>query len=202
MGDYVILNANAVGTPPLSLQWYENGTAISGATNETLYLPQFNQTTTHSGTNSIYVVATNPHGPVTNGPANLVVLPDSAPQLSVGCYGYWPLDAVTNVSATNATTQDIYSVNNLNLTNVTTANLVPGEFGNALAFTNADAQNAYLDGVNPAFNLTNYSISFWVNANPGALAQYNDFMLDNASSASATPVLGFCSPQGAFLPHD
>jgi hypothetical protein len=160
MGDYVILNANAVGTPPLSIQWYENGAAIEGATNETLDLPYYNNTTTNSGTNAIYIVASNPNGTVTNGPANLVVLPDPAPQLDIGCYGYWPLDTVTNVTLTNATTPDVYSVNNLNLTNVTTANLVPGVFDNALSFTNADAQNAYLDGINPAFNYTNYSISF------------------------------------------
>jgi len=200
MGDYVILSANAVGTPPLSLQWYENGAAISGATNETLDLPAYNNTTTTNGTNIIYVVASNPNGQVTNGPANLVVLPDPAPQLSIGCFGYWPLDSVTNVSATNATTPDIYSVNNLNLTNITTANLVTGVFSNALSFNAASVQNAYLDGITPAFNLTNYTISFWINANPAANGQYNDFLFDNASSISSTPLLGFCSPQSAAGP--
>jgi hypothetical protein len=200
MGDYVILNANAVGTPPLNLQWYENGAAISGATNETLDLPAYNNTMTISGTNVLYVVASNSIGVVTNGPANLVVLPDPAPELTNGCFGYWPLDTVTNVTATNATTPDIYSVNNLNLTNITTANLVPGVFSNALSFNAGSAQNAYLDGITPAFNLTNYTISFWINASPGPNGQYNDFLFDNASSLSSTPVLGFCSPQSASGP--
>jgi hypothetical protein len=196
MGDYVILNANAIGTPPLTLQWYENGSAIGGATNETLDLPAYNGTMTNSGTNVIYVVAANPNGQVTNGPAPLVVRPDPAPQLSIGCFGYWPLDTVNIAATTN--TPDIYSVNNLNLLNMTSANLVPGEFSNALSFNSGSAQNAYLDGIVPAFNWTNYTISYWVNGT-GA-GQLNDFMFDNASSSSSTPLLGFCTPQSASGP--
>ena len=57
IGDYVILNANAVGTAPLSLQWYENGVPICSATNETLIQFYYNNTMTNSGTNVISVIA-------------------------------------------------------------------------------------------------------------------------------------------------
>ena len=90
-------------------------------------------------------------------------------------------------------------MNNLNLiTNINGTNdLATGIFSNALSMTNdvADTNIAYLDGIIPALDYTNYSISFWINANPLANAQVNDYFFDNASSTTATPFLGFGSPQ-------
>lgn len=195
MGDYVILNANACGAPPLSLQWYENGAAIPGATSQVLYL--YNLTT--SGTNVIYVTAANSSGSgtVTNGPMNLVVPPDPAPALSLGCYGYWPLDTV-NTTATFTNTPDLYNGNNFSLANMTTANLVSGEFSNALDFAST-AGYAYQDSIIPAFNSTAYTVSFWVNA-PANTAQPNGCVFGNASSSSGQPLflLG-CSSQNIAL---
>jgi hypothetical protein len=184
MGDYVVLQANAFGTPPLSLQWYENGAAIPGATNQALYLYNL----TASGTNVLYVTASNPNGTVTNGPMSLVVLRDPAPALSVGCLGYWPLDTV-NVSGTATNTPDIYNGNNFNLANITSANEITGVFSNALNFDNtASTEIAYVDTVIPPFNWTNYTISFWINA-PANTAQASGFAFGNTSSSSATPVV-------------
>ena len=191
MGDYVILKANAYGAPPLSLQWYKNGAAIPGATSQVLDL--YNLTT--SGTNVIYVTAANNSGSptVTNGPMNLVVPPDPTPALSVGCYGYWPLDTV-NVSATLTNTPDLYNGNNFNLANMTAANLVsPGVFSNALDFAST-AGYANLDSIIPPFNSTTYTVSFWVNA-PANTAQPNGCVFGNASSSSGQPLflLGYSS---------
>jgi hypothetical protein len=200
MGDYVVLSANVCGTPPLSLQWYENGSPLLNATNPVLDLYNL----TSAGTNVIYVTASNPNGTVTNGPMKLVVLPDAAPELSIGCYGYWPMDTV-NVSGSSVTTPDLYQGNNFNLTNnMSAANEVPsvsGAFTNALDFNNsASVTNiGYLDGIIPAFNWTNYTISFWVNA-PLATAQTSDCAFGNTSSSSGTPLvlLGYSDTTAAM----
>ncbi|HEY3864314.1 MAG TPA: LamG-like jellyroll fold domain-containing protein [Verrucomicrobiae bacterium] len=198
IGDYVTLNANAIGTPPLSLQWYENGAAISGATNEILSLPVYNNTMTSAGSNSIYVTASNPNGTVSSVPAPLVVLPDPAPELSLGCFGYWPSDTIeTNAIPNN--TPDIYLANNFNLTNMTGGSVVPGVFSNALSFNSASLQNGYLDGIVPAFNYTNYSISYWVNGQ-GAGTQVNTVIFDNASSSQTTTFLSFGTTLSAAGP--
>jgi hypothetical protein len=190
MGDYVVLKANAYGAPPLSLQWYENGAAIPGATSQVLNLHNL----TTSGTNVIYVTAANNSGSgtVTNGPMNLVVPPDPTPALSVGCYGYWPLDTV-NVTATLTNTPDLYNGNNFNLANMTAANPISGEFSNALDFAST-AGSAYLDSIIPPFNSTAYTVSFWVNA-PANTAQPNGCVFGNTSSSSGQPLflLGYSS---------
>jgi hypothetical protein len=185
MGDYVILKANAYGAPPLSLQWYSNNVALPNATNQVLCL--YNLTT--SGTNVIYVTAANNSGSptVTNGPMNLVVPPDPTPALSVGCYGYWPMDTI-NVTATLTNTPDLYNGNNFNLANMSAANVVtPGVFTNALDFASS-AGYAYLDGIIPAFDSSlDYTISFWVNA-PANTAQANGCVFGNTSSSSSQPL--------------
>ena len=188
MGDYVILKANAYGTPPLTLQWYENGVALPNANNQVLNL--FNLTS--SGTNVIYVTATNPNGATTNGPFNLVVPSDPTPALSIGCYGYWPLDTL-NITASATNTPDLYNGNNFNGANLSAANVVSGEFTNALDF-GSSAGYAYLDNVIPAFNSQNYTVSFWVNA-PASTAQANGCVFGNTSSSSTQPLflLGYSS---------
>ena len=190
MGDYVTLKANAYGAPPLSLQWYSNNVALPDATNQVLCL--YNLTT--SGTNVIYVTAANNSGSptVTNGPMNLVVPPDPTPALSVGCYGYWPLDTI-NLTGTLTNTPDLYNGNNFNLANMTSASLISGEFSNALDFAST-AGYAYLDSIIPPFNSTTYTVSFWVNA-PANTAQPNGCVFGNTSSSSGQPLflLGYSS---------
>ena len=182
LGDYVVLQANAYGAPPLSLQWYEDGSAILNATNQTLQLYNL----TSPGTHTIYVTAHNSNAyvttPVTNGPMSLVVPPDPSVNLPYGCYGYWPLDTING-----STTPDTYFGNNFNLAG--SPGQVSGQFNTALSF-NGSTSYAYLSGSPPALYYTNYSISFWVNA-PGSVQQASGMAFENGNSGDGSLILSF-----------
>jgi len=104
-GRSVTLSVGAIGSPPLSYQWFQNGSAILGATNSAYSLSsvQF----TNGGLYS--VVVSSPFGSVTNTPALLVVNPAGT---SIGLYagitltgsaGYtYTIQYTTDLTATNA----------------------------------------------------------------------------------------------------
>ena len=73
------LSVVAWGTGPLSYQWFDNGVAIRGATNQTLTLTSIQFT--NSGLYS--VVVSNSLGSVTNTPAEVEVQPAG---VSLGMY--------------------------------------------------------------------------------------------------------------------
>ena len=183
MGDYAVLQSGVV--PPATVQWYENGVMVPNATNAALSVLNL----TSPGTNYFSIVANNLYGYSTNGPAPLVVVTDSIPHLDQGCFGYWPMDAVTA-----GATPDVYSGNNFNLTNMSADNLVTGEFSNALSFPGGSSFGvSSVSGNALPFNATNYTISFWVNGFGNVAA--NSYIYENSSTASALPLFGFCCPQ-------
>jgi hypothetical protein len=104
-GTNVVLSVGAWGSAPLSYQWYDNGVALSGATNQTLDLSgiQFSNAGLYS------VVVSNPLGTVTNTPEAVVV---NVASISLGLYpgvtikgtvGYnYIIQSSTNLSDTNA----------------------------------------------------------------------------------------------------
>lgn len=106
------LSVGAWGTGPLSYQWFDNGSAITGATNDTLTLTsiQFSNAGLYS------VVVSSPLGSVTNRPEQVVVNPAG---VTLGMY-----PGVT-VSGVVGYTYDIQSTSNLSDTNswVTVATL-------------------------------------------------------------------------------
>jgi hypothetical protein len=73
------LSVGAWGTGPLTYQWFDNGTAINGATNQELILTgiQFSNAGLYS------VVVSNTYGNVTNTPEQVVVNPSG---VSLGMY--------------------------------------------------------------------------------------------------------------------
>jgi hypothetical protein len=75
-GSSVSFNASADSVSPPGYQWYFNGTAIAGATNETCTVG--NLQTTNSG--NFFVVATNLYGSTTSSVVSLTVYP---PQTTV-----------------------------------------------------------------------------------------------------------------------
>ncbi len=99
------LSVQAWGTGPLTYQWYDNGVAISGATNASLTLTSIQFT--NAGLYS--VVVTSPLGSVTNTPEQVVVNPAG---VSIGLYagvtvtgtvGYtYKIQATTDLSNSNS----------------------------------------------------------------------------------------------------
>jgi hypothetical protein len=99
------LSVQAWGTGPLSYQWYQNGAAIDGATNQTLTLAGIQ--TTNAGLYT--VVVTSALGSVTNAPEQVIVNPAGVsvalyPGVTVqGVAGYtYIIQSTANLSDTNS----------------------------------------------------------------------------------------------------
>jgi Tol biopolymer transport system component len=70
-GDDVSLSVTAVGSEPLTYQWYQDGNPIEGATNQTWALTNAN----FKNGGAYTVVVSNPYGSVTNSVQQVAVLP-------------------------------------------------------------------------------------------------------------------------------
>jgi hypothetical protein len=104
-GTNVILSVGAWGTGPLSYQWFDNGVAVSGATNSALDFSSIQFT--NAGQYS--VVVSNALGSVTNPPEAVVVNPAGVslglyPGVTIsGTVGYtYTIQSTTNLSDTNS----------------------------------------------------------------------------------------------------
>jgi hypothetical protein len=76
VGETATFSVTATGTGPFTYQWFQNGTAIPGATSSTYTTPA----TTTSQSGSIFtVVVTNAQGSATSGPATLTVTSPAGP---------------------------------------------------------------------------------------------------------------------------
>jgi hypothetical protein len=174
MGDRVVLSANVFGNQPMSYQWYSNNIILPGQTTNALILTSQNT----PSTNYYTLVASNSVGTNISTPAMVVVLPDlPATNIDSGLVGYWPLNVVSN----STTTPDLVSQNDFQLTNMSSANLVAGEFGNALSFDGATQFGYEVTGL-PVYDLTTtYTVAFWVN---GAANQADKQVFANGNNAT------------------
>lgn len=100
-----VLSVLAWGTGPLSFQWFDNGVAIDGATNQSLAFTGIEPT--NSGL--YYVVVTSPLGAVTNTPEQVVVQPSGialglSPRVKItGVAGQnYIIQRTTNLADTNS----------------------------------------------------------------------------------------------------
>jgi hypothetical protein len=91
------LKAVAIGSTPLSFQWYQNDTALAGATSKTLSFASLDLT--NSG--SYYLVITNSAGSVTSTVASVVVYATNffSPTLSVWRIPNTGSDAASGISS-------------------------------------------------------------------------------------------------------
>jgi hypothetical protein len=163
--DGVTFSVTAIGTRPnnvLSYQWNLNGSNILDATNRTFRI--LNLTTNDSG-QAYSVTVSNNVGAVTSSNAILTVLADGPSAVTTGVVSYWPLDNVSTNTGVY-TTIDLYSRNDLVLTNMTEASLAPGQFSNSLSFDNLANTYGRKSGGSPAYttNSSGYSVSLWVKA--------------------------------------
>jgi hypothetical protein len=95
-GQTATFSVVASGTAPLSYQWQENGTAISGATSSSYTTPV---TTTANSGEQFRVEVTNTYGNTTSNAATLTVIPaTSASAIDVVTYHYDNLRTGQNVN--------------------------------------------------------------------------------------------------------
>jgi hypothetical protein len=157
VGDTYTLRAAGGGTRPLSYQWLKGESPIAGATSPTLELA--NLAKTDSGDYKLRI--TNGSGSVTSAVAAVVVGDAAAPNLVNGVVAYWPLD-----EAQGTKTPDIASGFDLDLVNLTSADVKPGKWGKSFQFdltrqtmlTRVHAAGEAL----PIYQYPDFSISLWV----------------------------------------
>ncbi len=187
LGDRGSAFAVAIGAHPITYQWFRNGEEQIGINTNLLVLNDL----TNAVTNIIMVIASNSQGSVTNT-APLVVLPDLPPTNIVsGLISYWPLDVLSN---TPATSPDVSSHLDLTMMAMTDANLTSGQFSNALSFDGATQYGRRIGG-SPIYNVTNYTIAFWVNAG----VQGNKTVYGETASGVNNQALNFTSEVTGFL---
>ena len=173
MGDMATFTTSVFGSQPMGFQWYSNGIALAGATNNSVTLTSL----TAPGTFPYTVTATNAYGTNTSNPANLVVLPDPTNNLLSGLVAYWPFNTISN----SISSPDLISQNDMQLTAMSGANLVPGEFGNALSF-DGTTQYAMETTGTPIYDLsTTYTVALWVK---GAAGIANEQTFANGNSTN------------------
>jgi hypothetical protein len=99
------LTVGAAGTGPLKYQWYKDGAAIGGGTNQTLALPSIQFT--NAGMYS--VVVTSPFDSVTNAPVQVVVNPSG---VSIALYTGITIDGVVGLTYGIQYSTDLSNTNN------------------------------------------------------------------------------------------
>jgi hypothetical protein len=157
VGDTYTLRAGGGGTRPLRYQWLKGSNPIPGATGADLTLAGVQSA--DSGDYSLRI--SNGTGSVTSAPATVVVGDVAPPNLVQGVIAYWPLD-----EAQGTKTPDIASGLDLDLVNITAADVQPGKFGNCFTFDLA--RQTMLTRVHsagdalPIYQYADFSISLWV----------------------------------------
>ncbi len=157
IGDAFTLSSGAGGTRPLAYQWLKDDAPIAGAISVTLALTDLKAS--DSGTYQLKV--SNAGGTVTSGGAVLLVNEIPGPNLTNGVVSYWPLNEVQGTK-----TPDLVRGYDMELANMTAADLQPGKWGNCLQFDLARQtmlQRIDADGEElPIYQHPSFSVSLWV----------------------------------------
>jgi len=157
-GDTWTFTAGPIGDPPLSYQWYKDGQPVADGTTEALTL--LNLTSSDAG--DYYLVVTNLLGSATSTTGRLEFASFATANLTNRIISYWPLDGILG-----SKTPDLVSGYDMTLVNMSSANLVPGRWGQAFSFTNGTS--TMLQRVNnpaddlPIYKYPNFTVSLWVN---------------------------------------
>jgi hypothetical protein len=161
VSDSYVLSATVIGTRPLTFEWRKNSDVIAGAAGPTLSLN--NVTLADSGDYTLTV--RNSSGVVVSQAAKLVVNPPAPPNLTNEMVAYWPLDEVQGIK-----TPDVLRGYDMELINLTAADLNDGKFGKAFRFENArQTMMERLNGTGddlPIYKHLNFSVSLWVKGPP------------------------------------
>lgn len=183
--DRYTFSVRAVGNRPVTYQWYKGIDPIPGANSTSLSLS--NLTPGDSGDYAVHV--SNLDGTTVSSIATLTVLPDPPVNIRLGLVSHWPLDQVPTDDFGNTYTPDLYSQNNMGLTNSQGfGDQIAGIFGDAIVF-NGVTQYGLRSGGFPIAGNTAYSVAMWVNAN--GTGQSDRRFFSESSTNSDTPLFGF-----------
>lgn len=192
VGDSVRLKAGLGGSPSITGQWHKNGSPIPEATATTYVLS--NVQIADNGTYTY--VASSPHGSVTSDAATLTVGTYPAPNLTNGMVAYWPLDEVQGTKS-----PDLASGYDMDLVNLTAADIVPGKWGSAIRFD--AARQTMLKRVNnpgeslPIYRNPSFSVSMWVRGLP----QPDRRVFSEGSTANTQPLFNIGTHNGGAAPN-
>ncbi|HOA60528.1 MAG: hypothetical protein KA191_03365 [Verrucomicrobia bacterium] len=156
VGDSFTLTAGAAGVRPLTYQWLKGENEIADATSATLVLTDLQ--VADSGDYKLRV--TNIEGSTVSAAATLVVNPLPEPNLTSQVVSLWRLDDVQGNK-----TYDIVSEYDMELVNLTAADVVPGKWGNCFQFD--AARQTLLQRINnpaeglPIYQHPDFSVSLW-----------------------------------------
>lgn len=155
--DTFTLTAAAGGVRPLTYQWLKGETEIPDATSPSLTLTGLQ--VADSGEYKVRV--TNAEGSAESAAATLVVNPLPEPNLISQVVALWRLDEVQGTK-----TPDIVSGYDMDLVNLTAADVVPGKWGNSFQFDAARQtmlKRNNIAGENlPIYQHPDFSVSLWV----------------------------------------
>ncbi|HOX01982.1 MAG TPA: hypothetical protein P5555_06570 [Candidatus Paceibacterota bacterium] len=179
-GDSWTFNANVIGDPPMTYQWYKDDAPIAAGTSAALALS--NLGTPDAG--DYFLIANNSAGSATSTVARLEFAAPPAANLTNGIISYWPLDDVIGPR-----TVDMVSGYDMNLYNMGATNIVPGRWGNAFQFEGL-AETMLTRTHNPGDDLPivqhpNFTVSLWVQG----LAPQTDRRVFSETAVSATQPL-------------
>ena len=118
----------ATGARPVSYQWYLDGKAISGATNNKLTITKITQANAGSYT----VVISNAVGQVTSAPMKLTV--DVIRDITTGLIGYWNMDETSGTTLKDSSGKN----RNATLQNTSAMAGITGQINGALDFNGTD----------------------------------------------------------------
>jgi hypothetical protein len=156
-GDRIVLNADATGTAPLTLEWFKDGQQLTGETNRTLLLSNV-----QPGDSGAYTFrASNTAGSQTSNPATVNVT--AVTGLRTALMAHWPFETL------GATTPDVINGNDLTAVNLTAESHVTGKSGKAITFNGVDQYLVRNHTTTPSIGLPitqhrAFTIAFWVNA--------------------------------------
>ena len=189
VGDSITISASASGTRPFTFSWLKNGEVIPGETSSTLTLTDMQEG--DSGEYSVRV--TNTAGTVDSAAATVTVNPLPPPDLTAGLVSHWPLDEITGT-----VTPDIVSAYDMQLNNLTTADIVPGKFGNAFTFANSRqtllSRNHAPGDRLPVNQHESFTITLWANVN--GIGQNDLRVFSEGSSATTDPLFNLGTHTG------
>jgi hypothetical protein len=135
-------------------------------------------------------VARNNASSATSQVAVLVVSPPPLPSITNGMVSYWPLNEVQGTK-----TPDLISGYDMELQNMTAADLVTGKYGKAFKFENSRQtmlERVHLDTDElPIYKHPNFSVSFWVN---GASGLQDLRLFCESSTLNTTPMFSLGTP--------
>ncbi|HRZ55010.1 MAG TPA: LamG domain-containing protein, partial [Candidatus Paceibacterota bacterium] len=202
VGDTFTLTAAAGGVRPLTYQWFKGETAIPDATSPTLALTDLQ--VADSGEYKLRV--TNSEGTAESAAATLVVSPPPEPNLISQVVALWRLDEVQGTK-----TPDIVSGYDMDLVNLTAADVVPGKWGQCFQFDAARQtmlKRNNIAGENlPIYQHPDFSVSLWVKGRVLAedgitILQTDRRVFSEGSTKTTNPLFNIGTHNSATAPDE